>query len=213
MQQFTPPEGAKRSIRQPNEGWISCGWLAFEAWRLGNAQTYQNVADALAVTKPAISNWKAGRLPGEATRKHVELLADVPPDAWTWWVRSEGAADSSPESERRPSAPEALRELGTTRDELRATVRSIDRVRAKGGLSPAQEATLLGKRTSALTALARLEERQSLEDHPDFDALLEDIIGAVVDVLGPDAPEGIEARIADQLEARAQMRAQRRVAA
>lgn len=65
------------------------------------------------------------------------------------------------------------RDLGNTRDELRATAQEIDAVRRKGGLTPNQDAALLGKRISALTALARQEDRCALEDHPDFEAFVD----------------------------------------
>lgn len=197
---FTPPTDAKLSVRQPDEGWISCGWLAFEDWRTRNAQTYRQAGEALAVAPAAITGWKNGRQPNEATRRNLQLLAEVEPEAWTWWVRGEDAPEPTvPASEKRPAAP---RELGTTRDELWATVKDIDK--ALGGDLPASHrAQLLGKRASVLTAIARQEDRCAMDEHPDFEAFSEDALKALEATLrhyGVD-PTGARTVFAEQLEA------------
>lgn len=83
--------------------------------------------------------------------------------------------ETPPASKERPLP----RELGNTRDELRATVQEIDAVRRKGGLTPNQDAALLGKRATTLSALARQEDRSALEDHPDFEAFTDDALKAI----------------------------------
>ena len=106
--------------------------------------------------------------------------------------------ESPPASEERPLP----RELGNTRDELRATVQEIDAVRRKGGLTPNQDAALLGKRTSALTALARQEDRCALEDHPDFEAFVDLSLKALEATLAQYgvSPDGARSVFADHLE-------------
>jgi DNA-binding transcriptional regulator YdaS (Cro superfamily) len=116
--------------------------------------------------------------------------------------------ETPPVSEERPLP----RELGNTRDELRMTVQEIDAVRRKGGLTPNQDAALLGKRTSALTALARQEDRSALEDHPDFEAFTDDALRALeatlaqygVDVTGA---RSVFAAHLERIEAERQRRA------
>lgn len=117
--------------------------------------------------------------------------------------------ETPPASEERPLP----RELGNTRDELRMTVQEIDAVRRKGGLTPNQDAALLGKRTSALTALARQEDRCTLEDHPDFEAFVETTLLALEATLVQHGvtPDGARSTFADHLE-RLEAERQRRAA-
>ena len=102
---------------------------------------------------------------GDVTADELERQYDETPVT----PRVKREDESPPASEERP----VPRDLGNTRDELRATAQEIDAVRRKGGLTPNQDAALLGKRISALTALARQEDRCALEDHPDFEAFVD----------------------------------------
>lgn len=141
------------------------------------------------------------------THVRADLLAEiervtageVPASLWL--------EEAAPPSETRP------RELGNTRDELRATVQEIDAVRRKGGLSPTQEAALIGKRTSALMALARQEDRCALEDHPDFEVHIDDVLQALEATISQFGvnPTGARSAFADHLE-RIEAERQRRAA-
>lgn len=82
-------------------------------------------------------------------------------------ITSDSWSDASPESGPRDSA---ATELGSTPEEIRASVRRSKALLAKGGLSATQHAQIEGKILSGLGALARLDERAALEDHPSFDA-------------------------------------------
>ena len=81
-----------------------------------------------------------------------------------------------PKSEQRPA-----RKLGSTREELWATVEDIDRELRGSALSSSQRASLLGKRAGTLSAIARMEKAGALEDHPDFAAFRDDVLGAMKD--------------------------------
>lgn len=116
--------------------------------------------------------------------------------------------ETPPASKERPLP----RELGNTRDELRATVQEIDAVRRKGGLTPNQDAALLGKRATTLSALARQEDRSALEDHPDFEAFTDDALKAIEATLaqyGVDATgaRSVFAAHLERIEAERQRRA------
>jgi transcriptional regulator with XRE-family HTH domain len=84
-----------------------------------------------------------------------------------------------PVSEKRPA-----RKLGTTREELWATVEEIDTELRGNSLSSTARASLIGKRSNTLGAIGRLEKAQALEDHPDFEAFRADILGAIKDAFG-----------------------------
>lgn len=88
-------------------------------------------------------------------------------------------SEAQPVSEKRPA-----RKLGTTREELWATVEDIDTELRGGNLSATQRASLIGKRSNTLGAIGRLEKAQALEDHPDFATFKADILGAIKDAFG-----------------------------
>lgn len=132
----------------------------------------------------------------------------MPVEAWeSWELLNAPEPEAPPASEDRPTP----RALGTTHDELRATVQEIDAVRAKGGLTPNQDAALLGKRASVLAALARLEDRTALEDHPDVDTFLDDVLAALERTLEARgvAAAGARTEFATHLEALEAERARR----
>jgi transcriptional regulator with XRE-family HTH domain len=204
---FSPPPLAVQSaVRPDGTDWYSCGWRDLDAWRTERNLTYRELADKLGCAAGGITGWKNGRPPSGLHLDRIEALARIDRDAWTWWTQDEpldaSARPSSPPpaSERRAAAPPAETPLGTTPDELRASASRCKALAKQAGLSPTQQAQLEGKTISALTALARLEERQAIHEHPDFAPLVEDLVLAVRSALGPDAPDGIESRIADELE-------------
>lgn len=119
-------------------------------------------------------------------RKALERETGIEADAWD--------ADTAPASA--PAVPP--RPLGSTRDELADTVSQIDAALRLGGLTPAQKGQLLGKRATVLTAISRLEQGAAIHEHPDADGFLEDVVQAVYDTLGSDAPEGLGSQIAER---------------
>ena len=84
-----------------------------------------------------------------------------------------------PKSEQRPA-----RKLGSTREELWATVEDIDRELRGSALSSSQRASLLGKRAGTLSAIARMEKSAALEEHPDFEGFRADIIASIREAFG-----------------------------
>jgi transcriptional regulator with XRE-family HTH domain len=204
---FSPPPDAKHSAIRPGEGWYSCGWRLLEAWLAERAWVYAQLGEAVGCSKALISGWKSGRPANAPYPTRLEQLCGIAPEAWTWWTQDEpldaSARPSSPPpaSEKRAAKGPALDvPLGSTREELDSTIRQID-VALREGVTDGQRVQLLGKRASALMSRARLEERQAIHEHPDFTPLVEDLVLAVRSALGPDAPDGIESRIADELEA------------
>jgi hypothetical protein len=73
---------------------------------------------------------------------------------------------------------------------------------AAGGVTTAQIAAYQGGQLRALGILEKLTRRREIHDHPDFDGLIEDLTDAVEEVLGPNAPTGLRARIAEAFEVR-----------
>lgn len=178
---------------------MSCAWLELAKLMAKNGWNYRACAEALGSSPAALTTWKQGRLPSVQMLPRLEALG-VPREAWTWWL------NETPELDERPSSPPPSGDqpkitgpLGSTRDELDSTIRQIDAA-LRGGVTEGQRVQLLGKRTSALMSRARLEEHQAIADHPDFAPLVEDLVAAVRSVFGPDAPDGFEAQIADELE-------------
>jgi hypothetical protein len=202
---FTPPPDAKRAAICPDEGWVSCGWLALERWLATESTTYKTLGEQIGCSAALIAGWKKGRSVSPAYLPRIERMCGIDPAAWTWWLQDEPLdattrASSPPPASERRAAPPVETTLGSTPDELRASASRCKALAKQAGLSPTQQAQLEGKTISALTALARLEERQAIHEHPDFSPLVEDLVLAVRSVLGPNAPDGIESRIADELE-------------
>jgi DNA-binding transcriptional regulator YdaS (Cro superfamily) len=154
--------------------WISVHGLTVTAFALSAGLNKSLVSFALNNSRK-ISRCNAEAISratgGEISAEELERQYDETPVA----PRVKHDEEAPPASEERASP----RELGTARDELRSTVQEIDAVRRKGGLTPNQDAVLLGKRTSALTVLVRQEDRCALEDHPDFEVFLADVLAAL----------------------------------
>jgi transcriptional regulator with XRE-family HTH domain len=208
---YVPPERAKQFAIKPEDGWISHGWLLFEAWRTGAGRNYESTAEALSLAQGNITGWKKGRIPSLAHAKRIEALAGVDPQAWTWWLREDGANPNTepPPSEKRPRGP---RVRGTTHEELWRTLDEIDDELEDNELSGTARASLLGRKASTLDRISRLEERQKLEDHPDFEAFSEDALRALEATLRhfgvePDGARTVFADHLERLEAERQRRA------
>lgn len=209
-----PAAPTLRSADHPGRGYTCVGTRLLAEWVAD--QTLPSAADAAigdacGVSRTAANQWR------DVTKyrprpKHWEHIARitggrVPVEAWESWELLGAEPETPPASEDRPTP----RALGTTHEELRATVQEIDAVRAKGGLTPNQDAALLGKRASVLAALARLEDRTAIEDHPEFDAFLEALLSALERTLvarGIDAT-GARTEFASHLEAIEAERAKR----
>jgi transcriptional regulator with XRE-family HTH domain len=190
---FAPPATAQNSIVRPEGEWISCGWLALDTWMSSNGKRYKEVADSLGCSTATITAWKNGRPPAGIHLERIVALAAIEKDAWQWWVSGESRADAPPPSSKKQ--PVAPREFAGTREELLATIQEID-VALRGDLGEGARANLLGKRTSALLGLSRIEQGGSLEQHPEFEAHKGDIRAALRDTfaeLGVDAPVGFRA--------------------
>lgn len=190
----------------PGRGYTCLGNRLLEEWARSQdvsvSAATEIVSDACKVSRPYAVRWRQTNRPPAKYWATIQQVTGLSPTVWeTWELLGREEPEIEPESAKVEKAPP--RELGTTRDELRGTVQEIDLARNKGGLTPAQVATLLGKRTSALTALARLEDSTALADHPDFDALLSDVLGALERTLtqyGVD-PTGARSAFAAHLEA------------
>jgi hypothetical protein len=93
-----------------------------------------------------------------------------------------------------------LRELRGPLEELRHQAQLLTRQLERPDLTPTQ----LAQVSNALRALHRqmtaVREQAPIHDHEAFDGLAEDMVAAVVEELGPDAPDGIEWRIAERFE-------------
>lgn len=152
--------------RQNNGDALSCGQKAL---RLG-------------VSKALVSLVQNGERPAspEFRAKCLEAYS-IPLEDW-----DKPDPDNAPEAEPAPppaSEKRPARKLGSTREELWATVEDIDVELRGSALSSSQRASLLGKRAGTLSAIARMEKSAALEDHPDFAGHKEDIKAALRETL------------------------------
>lgn len=150
--------------RQNNGDPLSCGQ---KAMRLGVSKTLVSL----------VQNGERAASP-EFRAKCLEAYS-IPLDDWEKpdpELQDEPEPAPPPKSEQRPA-----RKLGSTREELWATVQDIDTELRGSALSSSQRASLLGKRAGTLSAIARMEKAGALEDHPDFTAFRDDILGAIKD--------------------------------
>lgn len=169
------------------------------------------LAELLECSRTLVDYWRKGaRFPGDDFRERLADKLGIPVESWDYWRIDESTPSSSskPKAQSEPSAieveePFEPRELGTTEEELQISLRRItDRLEGRYGRpSHAQAASLEARRVQVLRTLAGLEASRGIDSHPDFPAVLEDLVRAVVESLGPDAPDGIEGRIADRFEA------------
>lgn len=187
MLRFEPPENATYAEKQPSDGWISCGWQLLDTWK--GARGYREISRDLGCSAGLITTWKQGKTPVKTYLEKLEKLADIAPIAWCYWVcldPSKATADNPPPSDPPPSvAVDAGIKMGSTLDELRASVARLTAILAKAKLSPSQVAALEGKRISALIAISKLEQAGKLEDHPEFAPFLSDIRDTIKEVFSP----------------------------
>ncbi len=184
MLRFDPPENAIYAEKWPGDGWVSVGWQLLDTWRGGRG--YREIARDLGCSAGVLTTWKQGRVPVKTYLEKLETMADIAPNAWQFWVcldpTKAAASSERPKSDPPPSGSRSFAveggKIGATIDELRVGVARLNDLLGRGKLSPGQVAQLEGKRISALTAIARLEERASLEEHPDFDGFLDLVLSA-----------------------------------
>jgi len=182
MLRFDPPANSIFAEKQPSEGHVSVGWQLFDAWREGRG--YREISRDLGCSPGVLSTWKSGRVPAKVYLEKLEKMADIAPIAWQHWVcldPTKAAATSDEPPASNPPASESRKiqgKIGATIDELRVGVARLNALLGRGKLSPGQIAQLEGKRISALTAIARLEERGGLEHHPEFDQFCSDTLDA-----------------------------------
>jgi transcriptional regulator with XRE-family HTH domain len=166
--------------------------MRLETWR--GSVGYREIAARLECSPALLTGWKQGKTPATAYLERLESLADVPPLAWSYWVKTPKKArlDAPPASvARTPSnpppasvAPESEGIAGpsvpriNTADELRVSVARLSKLLGSPKLSPVQVATLEGKRITALSTLARLEQSGPLEEHPEFSDFITDTLDA-----------------------------------
>lgn len=95
-----------------------------------------------------------------------------------------------------------LETLGQTADELRETAGRLKRLARRKSLSISQQIQIEARLGAILAALARLEDRMAIEDHPDFEGLLSDILTALERTLdGRGVPvDGVRSEFAGHLE-------------
>jgi hypothetical protein len=130
----------------------------------------------------------------------IQRVCGISTTAWETWEQLGPIEAAPPPSEKRPKGP---RERGSTHEELWRTLDEIDDELEDNELSGTARASLLGRKASTLDRISRLEERQKLEDHPEFDAFAELLHVALERTLkhyGID-PTGARTVFADHLEA------------
>lgn len=133
---------------------------------------------------PYVSQLQNGiRSPSDEMKKRCLEAYAIPLEDWDradpeHTVEPDPEPTPPPASEKRPA-----RKLGSTREELWATVEDIDTELRGSALSSSQRASLLGKRAGTLSAIARMEKTAALEEHPDFAGHREDIKAALRETL------------------------------
>lgn len=106
----------------------------------------------------------------------LQRVCGIDPSAWETWEKLGPDEPSAP-----ISGPRAiiLPELGSTPDELRSSVRRALALLHEKEITVKQKLDAEGRIQVGLSALARLDERASLEQHPDFLPKLEIILDAL----------------------------------
>ncbi len=168
----------------PSPGSTLVGTRLLEEWI--DAQTVGATASCALVAQACnvrghhlVMQWRGKNAKRPAPHHWSVLLrvCGIDPTAWETWEklgREELAAP--PESGPREVV---LPELGSTPDEIRASVRRALALLGEKEITVKQRLDAEGRIQVGLSTLARLEERASLEDHPEFAAKLEIILDAL----------------------------------
>lgn len=157
-----------------------------------------HVAERFAVTRAAIAKHLKNCL--------APAPAESPPDSGARLAPVAGKGEAAVHDP--PTALPPPRELAAPDEELRRRATLLTRHLERPDLEPRQVAQV----SNALASIDRLvlaRERSAapIDEHPDFEGVVEDLVSAVLDTLGPRAPEGIEAQIAAAFEERQATRA------
>lgn len=179
-------------------------------WLAARNETLSSFARRAGINVGTLNHLMAGRR--NATEVQELAIAEATGGAIQTWTRAVPLRLVSPDPEVAPpaAAPSSPpREIGSTAEELRLSLVNLARASEAPGTTPAQRAQLEGRKLAVIRELQRLQGAGGIEEHPDFEGLIEDMVQAVLDVLGPAAPPGVEERIADRLE-RLQAARQRR---
>lgn len=170
------------TVHSPSPGHTSVGLRLLDTWTheqdglLGAAE--QRIADACGVSSKNANHWRLGTRPVPTKHREAILaLTGIDPAAWETWEKlgpDEPAAP--PESGPREVV---LPDLGSTPNEIRASVRRALALLTEKEITVKQRLDAEGRIQVGLATLARLEERASLEDHPEFASKL----GIILDAL------------------------------
>lgn len=162
------------------------------AWLRDNGYKQSDFAERLGWNVGTLSHMLSGnRCPTDA---QLEALQKATGGAIRTWERPKLLPSSQ------PGPVSAAREIGSHEEELKLSLANLTDA-LKDAETPTHVAALEGKRLSVLKELQRFEAARGIHEHPDFAGLVEDLATAVVEELGPNAPDGLEERIAARLEA------------
>jgi hypothetical protein len=201
----------------PSPGSTLVGTRLLEEWI--EAQTVGATASCALVAKACnvrghhlVMQWRGKNAKRPAPHHWPVLLSvcGIDPAAWETWEKlgpDEPAAP--PESGPREIV---LPELGSTPDEIRASVRRALALLREKEITVKQRLDAEGRIQVGLSTLARLEERAALEDHPEFAAKIETILDALDATLRQFGIEPVGAREAWLAHVEALEKAPRRAA-
>lgn len=162
-----------------------------------------HVAQTFAVSRATLEKHleKCKPLPRRRGRKSVAPAGDdAPPDSGSRPVPETGAGEAAKESA--PVPPPPPRPIGSAGEELERYLQLVIRKVEGEDVKSTQIVPLIKEARQLITALQKLRDERPIDEHPAFEALVEDLVAAVVEALGPRAPEGIEAEIAEAFERR-----------
>lgn len=204
---FQPPEKAERFLERPGEGWRCVGAEIAAQWRRDQNLNLSALVGPRewGVHSSQISLWlHSKKMPTPPQREQIErhTKGAVPAECWLWWLPPEG----------RPTISEAAipstETLGDTLSEMRSSAGRVKALLSNTSLQAKQRAELEVKLLSALSRIAAREAATALEDHPDFEGFLEQILTALEATFERRglSPQGLRSVFAEELE-RAETRA------
>lgn len=205
---YVPPANAKECAIKPGEGWISCGWLAFEEWRKRTGKTYETTSEALSVGAGTITLWKKGRIPRADHGRRIEVLAGVPPLLGRGGSMKRGRQQPWSQPRSRVNASWNLpRSVPPVKNYLTAPLGvKHSPARQVFPLESRQRSKSSAREPSA--SFAEWMKAQHSRITQDFESFLEDIIGATCDALSARGltDPAIKGEIAQALRRRGELR-------
>lgn len=170
----------------------------------GRLAVAQEFDVTLAAVEKHLDRCKPPRAAKRAKRIDEQRVEEAPESGPREAVEATPSIPAAPEP---PPLPPA-RELAAPDEELRRRAQLLTRHLEREDLEPRQVAQVSNALASIdRLVLARERSERPIDEHPAFEPLLEDLVAAVLDALGPRAPEGIEAEIAEAFERRQAERA------